>query len=49
MIDRAAVLIATLGLSPHPEGGYWSVSHWHRVLAIRSVIRARYTALAELL
>ena len=31
MIDRAAVLIAMLGLSPHPEGGYWSVSHWHRV------------------
>jgi predicted cupin superfamily sugar epimerase len=23
LIDRAAVLIATLGLSPHPEGGYY--------------------------
>ncbi|HEV8454320.1 MAG TPA: cupin domain-containing protein [Gemmatimonadales bacterium] len=23
MIDRAAALIATLGLSPHPEGGYY--------------------------
>ena len=27
MIDRAAGLIATLGLNPHPEGGYYGEVH----------------------